>query len=770
MIISFDDVVLDDARRELFRAGELIPTEPKVFDVLLYLVENRNRVVSRDELLQACWRNVYVSDGTLSRCISRIRHAIRQSRTASKPILTLHGKGYRFVASVSESNDAEIAHDASDADDRIESVEAHVAGVSVLEETALRFVTVLDAAVGFGADGSALDVESQHARLRKFFGNCEQIACRYGCGVVRPTCAGAEICFGYPRTVDSSAEAAVRTALEFIEAAKELGLEMRIGIASGRAIVDSSDGTRNPAVTIVGIDSFQPGSLRAVAGPNQCIVDECTARLIENRFVVERQGEAVTMGRVVPVFSVSPTAPVSHVDDIPFIGRTSEIAFLEHCWRYSVDGLGQVIYLTGDAGMGKTRLVRELVKRVGVSKGALLRVQCSSYHRQTPLYPFHAMLQSLAPVDGGSTATERPSGGEGLPAQFGQQILDDTSEVEDLLRKLRSSTELASQGACHPDENEQVIDAFAAAILSVARRTPAILWVDDMQWADPLTLAVIDRVRSKTSNARILVILAGQSTEAAPIGQSNSATTIDLVPITQKTIISAFNEWTEGPAMSPRAIARLIARTDGVPLYLRDMVHMAQANPESLEETTIPESLWCQLQSRLDEAGPAKETIEWASLLGRAFTKQVLIVVSKIPEDELTAALDHLVAIGLLRLWQHGKCEGYRFTHGLVRDAAYGSMLARCRRARHRRVAESLISTFSQIALDDPHLATDLFKGADASGVAAPFRQAVKHVVETGLESSSEALAGYLSTHERASSPSAAVFEMLPVEAGRPAA
>ena len=709
MIYSFGDIVVDEDRWVIYRNDVPLQTEPKVFSVLLYLIKNRDRLVTRDELLDACWPNVHVGDGTLSRCVCRVRQAIQQPRTVSEPIFTRHGKGYRFVAPVL------VRESRQDAPEKVADRASDEKSPERTTEPERRLISLLDCVVTLGEDQADKDAEALHAGVRRFLEISSQVLERFGGRLRQRTGEGVVILFGYGRSAERPAEAAVLAGAEMIERARESGLTARVGIASGRAIVDPIGSGEVLAGVIVEIDRMQAASLRTAAGPGQCIVDGNTAHLVEGRLVAEPAGEVNDGRNVIPTFSLSPRCEqVPAVsDDMPFFGRTSELAYLEHCWKYAADGHGLVVHVTGDPGVGKSRLIRELIERVALPPDSLLRFQCSPYHRTAPLFPLRALLRSLPTNERITLPRYRTKETESLPERYG--LLGAQSQS---LCNWRGSQRSGS--LCDDDAgwDRDTTEDLVSHIFRLAEQRPAILWVDDLQWADPATLRVLESIQAGASRARLLVLCSGRAVKAPTRCGSVDFSTIALCPFTQAETFRFLEKQGKEVALTPRLIEGIAARTDGVPLYLREVLRLVLAHPADRSMETVPRSLLSLLQSRLDEVNDVKRVAQLAAILGRSFTKALLAAVTKIPDEELEEAIGRLIANGLLSERRQGPDISYRFNHSLVRDVAYGMMLKEPRRQRHRVIAETLIEKFPEIATEQPDEIANHFRASEVRGRA----------------------------------------------------
>jgi len=306
--------------------------------------------------------------------------------------------------------------------------------------------------------------------------------------------------FGEPGSVERAAESAVLASFELIERASELGMTARVGVASGRAIVKVTRDGGGHFSMVVEIDPLRPACLRAAAEAGQCVADATTRQLVESAFTGEACGAVAVMGSEVEVFRLAPRqVPLTPgADEMPFFGRSSELAFLEHCWRYAAGGQGHTVNVKGAMGVGKTRLVQELIARTRLPEAAQLRLQCSPHHRDVPFYPLALLLRDLT---GGAAAGERQQKAavRALLTQLDLPVEEHAATLAALLEALRSVCKQKLVELGQAPHREAAFATLEAVLLAAARRQPVVLWADDLVWADKATLSVFDAVRGQAA-------------------------------------------------------------------------------------------------------------------------------------------------------------------------------------------------------------------------------------------------------------------------------
>jgi len=441
MIYHFGACTYDSDHHELRRDRQKITVERQVREVLLYFLQHRHRVLSRDELLESCWRETYVSDAALSSCLSRLRQAIGQRRGGPVLIQTVHGAGYRFVAEV-----VEVAEDALNASAAVEEVEAspHVPqtpppAVSPMPGTERRQLTILSCALSHvDALMEQLDEETLHELLQQFRTLARASIARFDGYVAQYGTASVLVYFGYPQAHEDDAQRAIRSGLALVEQMGELAavsdalsaaaLSVQVGIHTGGVIVESLPSTPNPMpVMVVGSTPSVAVRVQEVARPQTVVISAATAHLVQGYFACKDLADEVTVegGAALGLYEVEGIQ--SYEGDVrlasvprltPFVGREAEMALLLERWHQACEGEGQVVLVRGEAGMGKSRLVQEL--KVRALSTPHLRVECRSspYHQNTAFYPLMEALRRALQWEAESDGAEPVSALEGLLGRF----------------------------------------------------------------------------------------------------------------------------------------------------------------------------------------------------------------------------------------------------------------------------------------------------------------------------------------------------------------
>ncbi len=730
MIYSFGEFVVNESRRQLLHGDTWLPTEPKVFDVLVFLIKNRERVVSREELLESCWPGIYVSDGTLSRCLSRIRHALGQSRSADKPIQTFHGRGYRFVADV-QSEEATPADGAPPVDDAADAGE-HDAPARGKPER--RFVSVLECRLD--RSETKADPEALQEALHAFADACTDILAGLPCSIAQQSARRVVIHVGYPRAAEKPAIVAVMAARNLIDLASSLDLKATVAIATGRAIVDP--GTAGmPGQLLIGIDPVFAPDHDHDAADARVIVDTVTAGLLEERFPLVEAATFCVDGEPQRLFAVgradSRGLQPGGWEEPPFVGRDWELIHLKNEWRRAANGTGRIVVLSGDPGIGKSRLCEELLSQIAIPEDRVLRVQCSPYHRRTPLYPLLDLLRRMLDVELETPPLKQLRAIEMFVDKIGYPETDQLSLLASLLSVSAPAHKRPALSLDPERQRERTQEALLFMIGSSAQAAPGVLLVDDLQWADSSTLATLEGLLPRVAEIPLMLVLSFRSNYAVTLPGLQEATRVTLEPLGRSQCMRLLTEQAHAGVFPAAMIDDIAERSDGVPLYLREITRMAASHPRGehalADNRAIPDTLQGLLASRLDQIGEAREVAEWSGVIGRAFPRELLARVAGLADDELDNALAALGDAGILQERGRGETLEYSFSHVLVRDAVYEAMLLRTRRAYHRRVADVIVTAFPQIATAEPEQIARHYSASDEPALAAKYWQEAGHVL-----------------------------------------
>ncbi len=538
---------------------------------------------------------------------------------------------------------------------------------------------------------------------------------------------GVLVYFGYPQAHEDDAERAVRAGLELVAAVSALkasvSLQIRVGIATGLVVVGDLVGSGEAQERgIVGETPNLAARLQGVAEPNMVVIAEGTRKLLGDLFELENLGAKDLKGIAGPVRVWSALRAGSaegrfeafHGTGLTdLVGREEELELLLRRWSAAKTGEGQVVLISGEAGIGKSRLTAALLKRLAAEPHTRLRYFCSPQHTDSALYPIIGQMERAAGLAHDDKLQTRLDKLDAVLAQTSTPIADVAlfAEMLSLPNDGRYPTlELTPQ-----QRRQKTLDALISQLEALTRQNPALMIFEDAHWTDPTSLEVFGRVVDVIATLRVLLIVTFRPEFDPPwIGQPH-VTALTINRLTQRDV-GAMIDRVVGNKLLTASIRRdIIERTDGVPLFVEEMTkavleaesegaarRMVAAVPSP--DVAVPASLHASLMARLDRIGPAKEVAEIGAAIGREFSHALLASVAGRPEAELESAIARLIQAGLLFRRGVPPHATYLFKHALVQDAAYGTLLREPRRALHARIAETLESQFAEIAESRPEI------------------------------------------------------------------
>jgi class 3 adenylate cyclase/predicted ATPase len=538
---------------------------------------------------------------------------------------------------------------------------------------------------------------------------------------------GVLVYFGYPQAHEDDAERAVRAGLELTAAVGALksaaALQTRVGIATGIVVVGDLIGSGEAQERgIVGETPNLAARLQGVAEPDSVVIAEDTRRFLGNLFELQDLGARDLKGFARPVqvwAALRASEAESRFEALhargftALVGREEEIELLLRRWARAESGEGQVVLLSGEAGIGKSRLTAALLERVAGEPHTRLRYFCSPQHTDSAFHPIVGQIERAAGFVHDDTGQVRLDKLDALLARTSPSKQDAVLFTEML--SLPNDGRYPALTLTAQQRRQKTMEALGSQIEALSRQGPLLMILEDAHWADPTTLELFGRVVDQIANLRVLLLVTFRPEFQPPwIGRSH-ATALTLSRLAQRDIVAMIDRVVGDKHLPANIRHDIIERTDGVPLFIEEMTkavleaegesetrRIAAASPSP--KVAVPASLHASLMARLDRLGTAKEVAQIGAAIGREFSYALLAAVVQRPEAELNSMLDRLTASGLLfrqGLPPEASCS---FKHALVRDAAYGTLLREPRRALHARIAVILERQFAEVAENQPEL------------------------------------------------------------------
>lgn len=508
--------------------------------------------------------------------------------------------------------------------------------------------------------------------------------------------------FGFPQAHEDDARRAVRAALDLVSEAGEplagssrerVRTAVRVGIHTGPAVVSTSP--NNPEPVVLGTTLDIALRLQACAAAGSVVISPATRSLVLRAFATEPLAPlpppAGATEPLVPyrVRTQTDSGEEAAFDLAPLVGRERELDLLVSRWQQARDGTGQAVLLSGEPGIGKSRLLRALRERVneGSAAGAVrwLSLQATPYTQNTPLDPVVSLLRrALALEPGGSTR-------EQLDALLRAFSLGEALPLFASLLELPLAGAAAGPALPPERQREDTLEALVALLVEMAQREPVVLLVEDLHWLDATTVAWLDRLIDQAASAPLLLVMTIRpNTLELPWGSRARVTQISLGALSGEETARLVGLLSGDHALRADVQKHIVAKTDGVPLFVEELTRSVLEGGESGDWRDLPTTLRDSLTARLGRLGTAKEVAQLASVIGRAFPLKLLAAVASHGEDTLERELRRLVQSGLVHRRGFGAQTRYSFKHALVRDAAYDSLLRRERQQVHLRIAMAM--------------------------------------------------------------------------------
>ncbi len=584
--------------------------------------------------------------------------------------------------------------------------------------------------VGSTALSAALDPEEMGAAIRVYQNAVAGETLRFEGHIAKFMGDGVLAYFGWPQAHEDDAERAVRAGLALVQTVGALEvagrrLAARIGIATGLVVVGESVGEGEAQErAVVGETPNLAARLQGLAAPGSVVISQATRRLVGTLFELTDLGPTRIKGfaEPIPAFVVQGEGSADgrfealHGQRLtPLVGREHELAMLLERWSWAKDGDGQVVLIAGEAGIGKSRLLRALREKLAGEPHFALSHFCSAYHTNSMLHPVVAQLERAAGFASHDESADRLAKLEALLAQGAEQV-DEAAPLVAALLGVPTDDRYPALNLSPQRQKQRTFEVLIEQLAGLARERPVLALYEDLNWADPSTLELLDMVVERARVLPVLVVIAHRPQFSPQWSGQAHVTALPLNRLGRRQGAAMALRVTVGKALPTEILDQIQERTDGVPLFLEELTrtmlesglmtdagdHYELTGP--LPPLAIPTNLHDSLMARLDRLAPVKELAQIGAVIGREFSHELLAAVADRPQEQLESWLDQLVGSELVFRRGSPPDATYSFKHALVKDAAYQSLLKSRRQQLHARVAQVFEDRFPGVVETQPEL------------------------------------------------------------------
>jgi class 3 adenylate cyclase/predicted ATPase len=611
--------------------------------------------------------------------------------------------------------------------------------------------------VGFTTLSERLDPEELRDVLGQYHTLCATALRQFGGYIAQYLGDGLLVYFGYPAAHEDDAQRAVRAGLAIIESlsvlnaqlrTKDIRLTVRIGIHTGLVVISELGGGDWREQLALGETPNVAARLQALARPDAVLLSATTYRLCRKQFQCQPLGAHSLKGLSQPmqvywvVGEVAAEGAGLGAKATPQVGRERETAALADGWRRAEQGTTQVVFISGEAGIGKSHITRTVAHQLTSTPHEHLELHCSPYHQSSALYPVIELLQRQLKFERVDTPEERLAKVDKVLTEQGFRI-PNARALAALLLSLSLPAGEEPLDLSPQQQKDKTLALLTLVLSEAAKHQPIFLVVEDLHWADPSTLELLQIVIERVRAARVLIVLTARPEFTWPWPKlAAMVTTLLLGNLQAKYTQTMIEQVAGGKALPPEVLQQIITKTDGVPLFVEELTRMVLESGLLKEEAdhytligplpplAIPSTLRDSLMARLDRLATVKEIALLASVIGREFTYELIFAVAGLPESTLIRELDRLVQAGLLYRGGVPPLATYIFKHALIQETAYRSLLNSKRQQYHLQIVQVLEARFAEAAATQPEVLAHHYSEAGLN------EQALSYWQKAGLRAS----------------------------------
>jgi class 3 adenylate cyclase/predicted ATPase len=582
---------------------------------------------------------------------------------------------------------------------------------------------------------SQLDPEEYRNLVRAYQTVCTEVTQRYDGHIAQLLGDGLLVYFGYPQAHEDDTHRAVRTGLSILAAMEDLNKELkrdkgiqlgiRIGIHTGLVVVGEMGGQGRQEQLALGEVPNVCARIQGLAAPNTVALSAATYRLVQGYFECQELGEHALRGVTAPVvvYRVLQESGARGRLDVagtrgltPLVGREQEVGLLFERWEQVKAGHGQVVLLTGDAGIGKSRLVQVLKDHVANEPSVRWECRSLPYYQNTALYPIVDLLQRTLRWQSHHTPEEKLTTLAQALSQYRLPAEESVQLFAPLLSLPIPEDHYPPLNLLPQRRRQKTLETIIAILLKLAEHHPVLFIVEDLHWTDPTTLEVLNLVIDQTPTASLLTLLTCRPHFQPTWSHHSYLTEITVNRLSHTQVEQIVTGMTDGTSFPAEVLQQILAKTDGVPLFVEEITKAILESGQlkavdghyeltgSFSAFAIPATLQDSLMARLDRLVTAKAVAQYAAVIGRQFPYALLQAVAQLDEAILQHELGRLVEAEIV--YQRGvpPQATYTFKHALIQDAAYQSLLKSTRQQYHQRIAQVLDAQFPETAETEPEL------------------------------------------------------------------
>jgi class 3 adenylate cyclase/predicted ATPase len=609
---------------------------------------------------------------------------------------------------------------------------------------------------------SQLDPEEYREVVRAYQSACTEVIQRYDGHIAQLLGDGLLVYFGYPVAHEDDPLRAVRSGLGIVETIgalnnrlerdKGIHLTVRLGIHTGLVVVGEMGSQGRQEQLALGEVPNVCARIQGLAEPNTVAISAATYRLVQGYFECQELGAQALRGvtESMRVYQVLGESGAQNRLDIvsahgltPLVGREQEVGLLLERWAQAKFGQGQVILLTGDAGIGKSRLVQTLKDHVANEPHTRWECRSLPYYQNTALYPVIDLFQRLLQFQAEDTPDEKLGKLEQTLGQFRLPIEESVQLFAPLFSLPLPEDRYPPLNLSPQRQRQKTLETIVAILLEHAERQPVLFILEDLHWTDPSTLEFINLLIDQTPTASMLVLLTCRPTFQPSWSHRSYLSEVTVNRLSQAQVEQIVTDMTEGKTLPQEVLTQIVEKTDGVPLFVEEITKAILESGQlkaidghyeftgSLSTFAIPATLQDSLMARLDRLVTAKAVAQYAAVIGRQFPYDLLLAVSQLNEAMLQHELGRLVEAEIV--YQRGvpPQSTYVFKHALIQDSAYYSLLKSTRQQYHQRITLVLEEQFPETAEAQPELVAHHFTEAGLTEKAVHYwHQASQRAIE----------------------------------------